>query len=152
MYSFISALFFKTGLFFGCDGSSLLHTSFSLVSVSGSYSSRTPHCSGFSCETQAPGTWASVAAVRGIGSCSLHALECRLSSRGAWCSCSAAGGVFPDQEWNRCALRHKVVPAGPPGEPGAFDVVLNSSGLFLLIFHKFLTLGTQTKFTKTYQV
>ena len=108
MYSFISALFFKIGLFFGCDGSSLLHASFSLVSVSGGYSSQTPHCSGFSCETQAPGTWASVAAVRGIGSCSLQALECRLSSRGAWCSCSAAGGVFPDQQWNQCALRRKV--------------------------------------------
>lgn len=36
-----------------------------------------------------------------------------------------------------------LLTAGPPGEPGAFDVFLNSNGLFLLIFHKFLTLGTQ---------
>ena len=50
------------------------------------------------------------------------------------------------------ALQGGLLTTGPPGEPLAFVLFLNSSGLFLLIFHKFLTLGTQTKFTKIYQV
>ena len=35
------------------------------------------------CGAQAIGAWASVVAARGLSSCGLQALECRLSSRGA---------------------------------------------------------------------
>ena len=41
------------------------------------------HCGGFSCcRVQAPGTWASVVAARGLSSCGSRGLECRLSSCG----------------------------------------------------------------------
>ena len=42
------------------------------------------HCSGFSCEAQALGTWASVVAMRGLSRCGSWALEHLLSSCGAW--------------------------------------------------------------------
>ena len=55
---------------------------FSLVAVSGGYSSL--RCAGFSCcGARALGTRASVVVVRGLSSCGSRALECMLSSCGA---------------------------------------------------------------------
>ena len=46
---------------------------------------RASHCSGFSCcGARALGVWASVVAARGLSTCGSQAIECRLSSRGAW--------------------------------------------------------------------
>ena len=43
------------------------------------------YCGGFSCcRAQALGMWASVVVARGLSSCGSQALECRLSSCGAW--------------------------------------------------------------------
>ena len=75
--------FFFSVFIFGCAGSSLL-SGFSLVAVSRGYSSL--WWSGFSrCGAQALGSTGSV----------------------VWCtgfSCSAAGGIFPDQGLNPCPL------------------------------------------------
>ena len=61
---------------------------FSLVVASGGHSSLqcvASHCSGFSCcRARALGMWASVVEARGLSSCGLRALECRLSSCGTW--------------------------------------------------------------------
>ena len=75
---------------FGCTGSSLLRVGFSLVAVSGGYSSL--RCIGFSCSgARAPGAWASVVVVHGL-------------------SCSAACGIFPDQGSNPCSLHWQADP------------------------------------------
>ena len=61
------------------------------------------HCGGFSCcGARALGAWASVVAAHGLSNCGLRARECRLSSCGAWLSCSVACGIFPDQGSNLC--------------------------------------------------
>ena len=57
------------------------------------------HCGAWSL-----GTRASVVAERGLNSCGSRTLERRLSSCGAWLSCSAACGIFPDQGSNSCPL------------------------------------------------
>ena len=74
--------------FFGCPGSSLLCTSFSLVVASGGYSGRgvrvSPYGGSLAVELRLQGTQASAVAVQGLGHCGSQAREHRLSSRGAW--------------------------------------------------------------------
>ena len=58
-------------------------------------------CSGVSCYGGVlQGAWDSVVVARGLSSCNSRALEHRLSSRGAWLSCSGACRIFPDQGSN----------------------------------------------------
>ena len=72
---------------YGCVGSSLLRV-LSLVRWAGATlhcSAWASHSSGFSCcRAWALGTQASVVVARGLSSCGSQALECRLSSWGAW--------------------------------------------------------------------
>ena len=86
-------LFFNLILFifiFGCVGSLLLCTGFSLVAASRGYSSL--QCVGFSlggfscCKARALGVRASVVVALGLSSCGSWALEHRLSSCGAGAS------------------------------------------------------------------
>ena len=74
--------------FFGCVGSLLLRTGFSLVVAIGGYSCsvQASHCSGFSCcRARALGVWASVVAARRLSSCSTWALEhAGFSTYSAW--------------------------------------------------------------------
>ena len=78
---------FKFIFIFGCVGSLLLCTGFSLVAASRGYSSL--QCGGFSlggfscCKARALGAWASVVVALGLSSCGSWALERRLSSCGA---------------------------------------------------------------------
>ena len=46
------------------------------------------------------GAWDSVVVARGLSSCNSRALEHRLSSCGAWLSCSGACRIFSDQGSN----------------------------------------------------
>ena len=97
---------FFFNLFFGCTGSLLLCTGFSLVAVSGGYFSL--RCAGFSlggfsCGARALGTWASVVVALGLSSCGSRALEHRLSSCGTRAQ-SVACGIFLDQGSNLRAL------------------------------------------------
>ena len=103
--------FFFFNFTFGCTGLRCFAWP-SLVVASRGYSvfrcgSQASHCSGFSCcRAQAPGTWASVVAVLGLGSCGSNL---RLWSEGSvivehGLSCSAACGIFSDQGLNSCPL------------------------------------------------
>ena len=60
----------------------------SLVAVRGDTrrcGAQASHCHGFSsCRAGALGAWASVVVARELSGCGLRALECRLSSCGAW--------------------------------------------------------------------
>ena len=60
--------------FFSCGKQGLL-----FVAVRGLLMVVASHCG-----TQALGIWASVVVARGLSSCGLRALECRLSSCGPW--------------------------------------------------------------------
>ena len=60
---------------FGCVGSSLLRAAFLYLRRAGAT---------LRCGVWALGTWASVVVARGLSSCDSRALECRLSSCGAW--------------------------------------------------------------------
>ena len=72
-------------LTFGCVGSSLLCTGFSLVAASRGYSLLWCAGGGFSCcGARALGTQASVDVACGLSSCGSRALERRLSSCGIW--------------------------------------------------------------------
>ena len=79
-------LYINLFIIFGCIGSSLLRAGFSLIAVSGGYSSL--WCAGFSlggfscCGARALGMRASVVVERGLSSCGSQALERRLSSCG----------------------------------------------------------------------
>ena len=81
LFCFLICLFI-----FGCVGSSLLCTGFSLVVASRGYSSL--RCTGLltvvasRCRAHALGAWASVVVVHGLSSCGSQALEHRLSSCG----------------------------------------------------------------------
>ena len=87
----------------------------SLVAESGGYSLL--RCTGFSLRwlllLQSTGS-----RHVGFSSCSSWALERRLSSCGAWASCSAACGIFPDQGSNPCplALAGRFLTTVPPGK------------------------------------
>ena len=96
MGSFIY-LFIYLFIIFGCVGSSLLHTGFSLelrrAGATLPCGAQASYYSGFSCcRTWALGVWASVVVARGLSSCGSQALEHRLSScdaraqllRGMW--------------------------------------------------------------------
>ena len=82
--------FFLIYLFiFGCPGSLSLHVGYLQLQSAGAalrYSARAPHCGGLlCCRAQALGTQVSVAAVLGLGCCSLWVLELlRSSSCDAW--------------------------------------------------------------------
>ena len=77
------------------------------------------------------GLWGSVVGVHSLSTCSSLALEHRLNSCGAWVSCSAAWGIFPDQGLNPCLLHWQAdfLPLSLPGSP-----MLEFLNLFLLIY------------------
>ena len=87
-FIFFWDLLYYLFIFFDCAGSSLLHVGFLwlwLVVATLHCGVQASHCSGFSCcGAQILGTWASVTVARGLSSCSWRALECWLSSCGAW--------------------------------------------------------------------
>ena len=77
--------FFKIYLFFGCDGSLLLHTGFSSCGGRGLFFNvvhRLLIAVTSRCRAQALGMWASEVAAFGLSSCSSHALGHWLSSHG----------------------------------------------------------------------
>ena len=115
---FIDFSFF---FFFGCTGSSLLCTGFSLVAASRGYSLF--WCMGFSLQWFLL-SWSigcrhtgSVAVAHRLSSCVSHRLNC-----------SAACGIFPDQGSNLCLLYWQVnsYPLSHQGNPFSF--------LFISIF------------------
>ena len=81
-------LSFNLIFIFGCIGSSLLHVGFLYLRRAGATlrcDAQASHCGGFSCcRAWALGARASVVAAHGLSSCGSRALECRLSSWGAW--------------------------------------------------------------------
>ena len=68
------------------------------------------------------GAWDSVVVARGLSSCNSRALEHRLSSRGAWLSCSRACRIFPDQGSNPWLL-HQLVDSLPPSHQWSSEIV-----------------------------
>ena len=81
---------------------------------------RASHCGGFSCcRARALGTQASVIAARGLSSCGLRALECRLSSCGA--RAQLLQGMWdlpgPGLEPMSPALAGGFLTTAPPGKP-----------------------------------
>ena len=82
LWSFLKLLFIIYLFIFGCTGSSLLHRLFLAAANSGC---SLLHWGDFSCcRTQAVGEGASAVVARGLCSCGSQALECGLSSCGAW--------------------------------------------------------------------
>ena len=108
---------------FGCAGSSLPHTSFSLVTVSRGCSSLC--CTGFSlrwlscCRARALGMQASVVVAHGFISCSSQALEHRLKSCGAWAQllCIMWHLPRPEIEPESPALTCRFLSTTRPGKP-----------------------------------
>ena len=89
VHDFRVDLFFEINLFiFGCIASSLMHGGFLYLRQAGATlccGARICHCCGPSrCGAWARGTRASVIVTYGVSSCGSWALECRLSSCGAW--------------------------------------------------------------------
>ena len=111
---------------FGCVGSSLLHAGFLQLrraratlrcSVQASY------CGGFSCcGAWALGTWASVVVAHRPSSCGSRALECRLSSCGAWAELLRSMWDLPGPglEPVSPALAGRFLTTAPPGKPSTF--------------------------------
>ena len=99
--------------YFSCAACSLLHTDFSLIAVSGTYSllwwmDLVIVVASLFCRAWALGHWVSVVAACRLSGCDLQALEHRLSSCGAW-ACSVACGIFPDQGLNPCPLHWHMI-------------------------------------------
>ena len=109
--------------FFGCVGSSLLHTGFLQLQRVGATlycSVQASHCSGFSCfRARALGTQASVVAAYGLSSCGSRALERRLSSCGAQAQLlhSMWDLPRPGLEPVSPALAGRFLTTLPPGKP-----------------------------------
>ena len=130
--AYYSFLFF---FFFGCTGSSFLHTGFLKLQWTGSAlccGGQASHCGGFSCcQAQALGTQALVCAAQsliscglwaleyvGSRSCSLQAREHRLSSCGTLAWLPTACATFWDQGSNPCPL-HWQADSYPPCHQGS---------------------------------
>ena len=78
------------------------------------------HCGGFSCcGAWALGTWASVVVAHGLSSCGSRALECRLSSCGAWAQllCGKWDLPRPGLEPMSPALTGGFLTTEPPAKP-----------------------------------
>ena len=123
-------IYYLIYLLFGCTGSSVLHAGFLQLRKEGAYSlvavlARAPHCSGFSC------CWAPALGLLGSSSCSLWALECRLSSCGTLASCSTACGIFPDQGSNLYPQHWQAnsQPLNHQGSPGLVSCLLKISNV-----------------------
>ena len=107
---------------FGCIGSLLLRAGFLQLGRAGATlhcSARASHRGGFSCcRAWALGAWASVAVARGLSSCGLRALECRLSSCGA--RAQLLRGMWdlpgPGLEPTSPALADGFLTTAPPGK------------------------------------
>ena len=76
------------------------------------------------CGAWALGVRASVVVAHGLSSCGSQDLEHRLSSHGAWVSCSTACGIRLDQGSNPCSLHWQVdpQPLRHQGSPLLFNV------------------------------
>ena len=108
-------LVFMVFFFFGCVESLLLRAGFSLVAASWGYSSL--RCSGFSLQwlllLQSMGSRRA-----GFSSCGTRALECRLSSCGAWAQLFHGTWDFPGAglEPVFLALAGGFLTSAPPGD------------------------------------
>ena len=88
---------------------------------------RASHCGGFSCcGAQALGAWASVVVAHGLSSCGSRALECRLSSCGAWAQllCGMWDPPGPGPEPMSPALAGEFLTTVPPGKPRTEFLIL----------------------------
>ena len=117
---------------FGCIGSSLLCEGFLQLWRAGAtlhHSVRTSPCGVFSCcGAWALGTWAPVVVARGLSSCGSQALECRLSSCGAWAQLLHGMWDLPGPELEPVspALAGGFLTPASPGQP---SVVFNRAYL-----------------------
>ena len=88
IYLFILNIIYLLFFIFGCFGSSLLHVGFLQLRQAGATLHRgewASRCSSFfHCGAWALGMRVSVVVALGLSSCGARALECRLSSCGAW--------------------------------------------------------------------
>ena len=116
-YPFILFCFFNIHFFFfGCAGSSLLCSGFSLVSREQGFSLVAAH--GFSLQwhlllqAQAGGSQASGVAAHGLSSCSSQVPEHRLSSCGVW-----ADRPRPEIQLVSPALQGEFLTTRSPGKP-----------------------------------
>ena len=130
--TFHSRFFFPPSLFiylfiFGCVGSLLLRTGFLQLRRAGATlccGARASHCNGFSCcGAWALGAQASVVVAHSLSSCSLRALEHRLSSWGA--RAQLLHGMWdlpgPGTEPASPALSGGFLTTAPPGKSDDFS-------------------------------
>ena len=125
------AILFIKLISFGCAGSSLRHLGFLYLRGAGApphYTAWAFHCGGLS-------------GLMGFSSCSLRALECRLSS------CSTTCGIFPDQGWNPYPLnwQEDFYPLDHQGSPlrshsYEWEGLMLSFEKKTSVYHLFLTL------------
>ena len=120
-YLFFKFIYFY--LYFGCVGSSLLHTGFLQLWRAGATlrcGAQASHCGGFSCcGARALGKRASVVVARRLCSCGSQALERRLSSCGAQALLLHGVWDFPGPELKPVspALAGGFLTTVPPGKP-----------------------------------
>ena len=140
--------FFKIYLFylfiFGCIGSLLLCVGFVQLRGAGATLGcgvQAFHCGGFSCcGAQALGTQTSVVVVCGLSSCGTQALDCRLSSCGAWAQ--LLHGVWdlprPGLESVSPALAGIFLTTAPPGKLN--KLFLRKDKVFFFFYNSLLFL------------